>query len=434
MKTKKYYNYFYKITNNINQKFYYGVHRTTNLNDGYMGSGTLISKAIKKYGVENFSKEILKYFNTQEEAYLYESEFVNDDLVKDKMCYNVKPGGEGWCMNGRIYVYNENHDIILISKEDPKYLDGTYKSIMLESKLAAMNQNGEILSLERNDPRLLSGEYISLHKLMITVKDKNGNMFRVFKDDPRVLSGELVGNWKGLHHSEETKKIISEKNKISQKGNKNSCYGTCWIYNDKKESKQIKKEQLDEYISNGWHKGRIIQNKENIIKANQDRSWINKDGKTKQIYTKDLEQYLNDGWERGRVHNSPKYTYHEPKLRYNPWKGNVLVEIDGKKIYVPKDDPRFKTGEIQAYAKGRIGVIDKNGNKLYVKTDDPRYLSGELEAQNHSARGKVVVKDKDGNKFMVDKNDPRYLNGELTFITTGMKYKRKNKLNSKNVL
>ena len=269
---------------------------------------------------------------------------------------------------------------------------------------------------------------------MITVKDKDGNMFRVFKDDPRVLSGELVGNWKGLHHSEETKKIISEKNKISQKGNKNSCYGMCWICNDKKESKQIKKEQLDEYISNGWHKGRIIQNKENIIKANQGKTWINKDGKTKQIYTKDLEQYLNDGWERGRVHNSPKYTYHEPKPHYNPWKGNVLVEIDGKKIYVPKDDPRFKTGEIQAYAKGRIAVIDKNGNKLYVKTDDPRYLSGELEAQNRSAKGKVVVKDKDGNKFMVDKNDPRYLNGELTFITTGMKYKRKNKLNSKNIL
>ena len=78
------------------------------------------------------------------------------------------------------------------------------------------------------------------------------------------------------------------------------------------------------------------------------------------------------------MHNSPKYTYHEPKPHYNPWKGNVLVEIDGKKIYVPKDDPRFKTGEIQAYAKGRIAVTDKDGNKLYVKIDDPRYLSGEL--------------------------------------------------------
>ena len=424
MKTKKYYNYFYKITNNINQKFYYGVHRTTNLDDGYMGSGTLISKAIKKYGVENFSKEILKYFDTQEEAYLYESQFINDDLVKNRMCYNVKPGGEGWCMNGRIYVYNENHDIILISKEDPKYLDGTYKSIMLESKLAAMNKNGEILSLERNDPRLLSGEYISLHKLTAVVKDKEGNMFRVFKDDPRILSGELVGSWKGLHHSEETKKIISEKNKISQKGNKNSCYGTCWIHNGK-ESIKIKKEQLEEYISNGWCKGRIIQNKENIIKANQNKSWINKNGKTKLIYTKDLEQYLNDGWERGKLHNSPTYTPRVPKPHYSPFTGKVLVEINGKRKLISKEDPRYLSGEIQPYIKGKVAVKDKDGNKFMVKTNDPRYLSGELEAQNHSARGKVVVKDKDGNKFMVDKNDPRYLNGELTFITTGMKYKRK---------
>ena len=30
------YNYFYKITNNINNKFYYGVHCTNNLNDGYI--------------------------------------------------------------------------------------------------------------------------------------------------------------------------------------------------------------------------------------------------------------------------------------------------------------------------------------------------------------------------------------------------------------
>ncbi|MDD7755427.1 MAG: GIY-YIG nuclease family protein [Clostridiales bacterium] len=67
------YNYFYKITNNINNKFYYGVHCTNNLNDGYMGSGVLINKAYKKYGKENFTKEIIKYFNTWEDAYEYEA-------------------------------------------------------------------------------------------------------------------------------------------------------------------------------------------------------------------------------------------------------------------------------------------------------------------------------------------------------------------------
>jgi len=37
-----------------------------------------------------------------------------------------------------------------------------------------------------------------------------------------------------------------------------SAYGTCWIYNDK-ESKKIKKEDLNFYINNGWNKGRKMK-------------------------------------------------------------------------------------------------------------------------------------------------------------------------------
>ncbi len=36
----------YKITN----KIYIGVHRTTNINDSYMGSGTILKRSRKKYG------------------------------------------------------------------------------------------------------------------------------------------------------------------------------------------------------------------------------------------------------------------------------------------------------------------------------------------------------------------------------------------------
>ena len=83
------YHYFYKITNLINDKYYYGIHSTNDLNDGYMGSGKALKAAIKKYGVENFRKDILKFFSSLEELSEFEKFIVNEDLVNDSNCYNL---------------------------------------------------------------------------------------------------------------------------------------------------------------------------------------------------------------------------------------------------------------------------------------------------------------------------------------------------------
>ena len=81
----------YKIINLLSGKFYVGKHETKNLNDGYMGSGKLLKRAINKHGIENFSKEILHVFESEAEMNAKEKELVEIG----PHTYNLCPGGQG---------------------------------------------------------------------------------------------------------------------------------------------------------------------------------------------------------------------------------------------------------------------------------------------------------------------------------------------------
>lgn len=283
----KKYHFLYKTTNLLNGKVYYGIHSTNNLDDGYLGSGCYFYRSIKKYGKENFQREILEFFDCREDLSNAEKNLITEDFVKDPNCYNVQMGGEGWNSLNTIPIVDKNGNYFRVHKEDPRYLSGelvhnltgnvVVKDIVgnyfvvkcddpryLSGELVPFNKGiinvkdhtGKNIKVKIDDPRYLSGELVGISKGKVTVKNEEDETFNVDINDPRYLSGELVPIWTGRKHKEETKRKIGEANSIKQKGEHNSQYGTMWITNGV-ENKKIKK---DETIPEGWSKGRI-QNK-----------------------------------------------------------------------------------------------------------------------------------------------------------------------------
>jgi group I intron endonuclease len=85
--------YNYITTNSVNGKQYIGVHCTDNINDGYIGSGLCLLRAIKKYGKRNFIKEILAYCDSEMEGHRNEEKYIKEFNTLFPNGYNLSPTG-----------------------------------------------------------------------------------------------------------------------------------------------------------------------------------------------------------------------------------------------------------------------------------------------------------------------------------------------------
>jgi hypothetical protein len=206
---KPHIHYIYKTTCDVTKRYYIGMHSTTNLEDGYLGSGKRLRYSIRKYGKENHTKEILEFLPTREELIIRELKIVDKILISDKLCMNLKEGGSG----------------------------GFTKKDWEKGQIAS-----SILMKERwKDP-----EY----------RDK---MIRVRQEGVKKLHREgkvKYDTFKGKKHRPESIEKMKESKKNQGKGVNNSQYGTQWITNET-ENKKIKKSEL---IPQGWRLGRKINN------------------------------------------------------------------------------------------------------------------------------------------------------------------------------
>lgn len=193
--------YIYRITNLVNGKTYIGQHEYKDLNDDYMGSGALLLKAQKKYGIENFKKEILVFnISRKEHIDLLEKTFIASEREKvgRENCYNIADGGEGGNGGATKGRPAWNKGIPMSEEQKIKCREarlGIHMSEEAKKKISEYNK-GKTLSEEHKKK---IAETLEGH----TVSEETREKLRAHK---------------GWHHTEETRKKMSESRKGVKRG------------------------------------------------------------------------------------------------------------------------------------------------------------------------------------------------------------------------
>lgn len=213
----------YITTNLINGKQYVGDHSTDNLDDSYLGSGKLILRAIKKYGKENFKREILEVSESKEEAFDLQEKYINEYETLKPIGYNLSPKG-GHFVSGSLS--EETKRKISISKKGKEtWMKGkTHKKESIEklkvphneewNKKVSLANKGKV-PWNKGKKGIYSTE--TIEKMQNSAKKRTGEKNGFF----------------GKKHTEDTIKKIKDTSVNNSKGEKNGMYG-------KKHSKESK--------------------------------------------------------------------------------------------------------------------------------------------------------------------------------------------------
>lgn len=220
------YGFIYVTTNMINDKKYIGQKIFNKIWNNYLGSGVYFLKAIKKYGRENFNREIIAIAYSKEELDNLEIEFIrNHNAVESDDYYNLVSGGG--TTTGLRMSEEARKKISERTKGENHPLYGTHCSEETKKKIS-----------EANKGRLVSEE--TRMKISLNHPDVSGENHPMYDkhlsdETKQKLSLALKGEANPLYgkpFSEEHRKKLSD----AEKGEKNHNYGK---YHPELSNKQV---------------------------------------------------------------------------------------------------------------------------------------------------------------------------------------------------
>lgn len=183
----------YKVTNKINGKWYIG--KDSKNIPGYLGSGIVIKQAIKKYGRENFTKEILEVCENLAALNERESFWIeHTNAIDDENSYNLAKGGQGGNLSkfrinkrkSQVVSEKTRMKISLANKGKLKGKFNSNKESIIESnkKRKGTTYNGKRIVLKR----VVDGELFSFKSITDAIN------FLKISTDESVYSTKLLND------------------------------------------------------------------------------------------------------------------------------------------------------------------------------------------------------------------------------------------------
>lgn len=224
---EKKHNYFYKTTNLINGKYYYGIRSTDKRpeTDNYFGSGKALKHAIQKYGKENFKKEIIAEYPTRKEVSDHEKRVVTEELIELEDCYNLRMGGDNEFIMSettkqkisakkilQVYTDERRQKISSSMTGEKNHFYGKTHSDDTKQYLSKINK-GKTIPLET---RKKIGDSLR--------GEKNGFYGKKHSDETKIKQSESHKNM-----SNHTKKLLSKKKTDYLKTHLANCSKQCSI-------------------------------------------------------------------------------------------------------------------------------------------------------------------------------------------------------------
>lgn len=309
------YHIVYVTVNSVNLNFYIGKHSTSNLNDGYLGSGYILKRAIKKYGENKFYRLDFCFCNSEAEAFITERKVIEKLQCKDG-CYNIGSGGEGGDNISRNPKKTEILQKMSVASKR-KWQDAAFREKIHTNRQAAMTTDGHRQLRSELAKHLWEDEKYRSKTISATVASLNTEESKLKRSQ---IHAALWGNeayrnkMMGILRSEEHRQTLSEAVKKTNREHPESLLRAA-----ASRSKTMKTPEFRAALASRarrtWETNLELRTMLTEGRmGSQNPSWGSKwmchraNGLTRKASADQIQSLLNQGWEFGRLKRTGHYT------------------------------------------------------------------------------------------------------------------------------